>query len=383
VAEFKVVTGSSDFEWEILHAIVEGGSAIDLARVAFATREAAEDFLAAYGFDSRDEDGQREIAKILPLALTFLEEELLPIGQVTEIPSELPHDPVQLLLMASQVDHPLRDWACSLLRVCHVVAHGLYLPGRERVADAWGQVEVRMRSHISEADGVMYLGDIPIERLTFKTEKPWNSLLLKLLCKKDSVAEEIYDQVGCRIVTRTRSDTLRVVRYLHEKNVIVYANIKPSRSHNTLIDLADFRRFVNQAWTDMEMGRISPAEYEAHVAAYDGDPPATTEFAPWNRHTDQHYRSLQFTARILIVRRSPEGVVERFFFPFEVQIMDSVSHARNMVGKSNHAAYRERQRDDARKRVFPWLRGSGRVLPGRRDNASHGESTGTGEEPVP
>ncbi|MBM3274679.1 MAG: hypothetical protein FJZ00_05980, partial [Candidatus Sericytochromatia bacterium] len=101
------------------------------------------------------------------------------------------------------------------------------------------------------------------------------------------------------------------------------------------------------------------------------------------RHMDQHYRSLQFTARTLIVRRSPAGAVERFFFPFEVQIMDSVSHASNMVGKSNHAAYRERQREDARKRVFPWLRGSARVLAGRSDNASHGESTRAGEEPVP
>lgn len=350
------VTGSLDFEWEILQAIVSGESAIDLARLDLRTEEEAQDFLAAYGFDPRDEDGQREIAKILPLALTFLEEELLPVGPYTEIPPDLPLDAVQLLLTASQVDHPLRDWACSVLRVCHVVAHGLYLPGRDRVGEACAQVEQRFRKHLRTIDGQLYLGDVPLERVTFKTEKPWNSLLLKLLCKKDSVAEEIYDHVGCRIVTRTKADALRVVRYLRENNVIVYANIKPSRSHNTLVELSDFRRYLRQAWTDMELGRLTPEEFEAKVQAYDREPTGRPGSTPRNPYSDQHYRSIQFTARILIVRELENGLVERFFFPFEVQIMDQKAYERNMVGKSNHAAYRERQRIDARRRVFPWAR---------------------------
>ncbi len=356
MSDVKLVTGSLDFEWEILSSMVSGGSAIDLGRLAFGSEHEAEEFLAAYGFDPRDEDGQREIAKIIPLALRFLEEELLPVGPLTEVPPDLPHDPVQLLLIASQVEHPLRDWACSMLRVCHVVAHGLYLPGRERVADACAQVEQRIRQNLRYQGGVQYLGDIEIVRLTFKTEKPWNSLLLKLLCKKDSVAEEIYDQVGCRFVTRTKLDALRVLRYMRENNLFAYPNVKPSRSHNTLIDLADFRRFMREAWTDLEMGRLTAEQLEAKVAAYDHEPPTTPEFIPRNPYSDQQYRSLQFTARILIVRKAPDGVVDRYFFPFEVQIMDQSAWERNMVGKSNHAAYRERQRGDARRRVFPWLR---------------------------
>jgi len=352
----KLVTGSLDFEWEILSSIVAGGSAIDLGRLAFTSETEAEDFLAAYGFDPRDEDGQREIAKILPLALRFLEEELLPVGPLTEVPPDLPHDPVKLLIIASQVDHPLRDWACSMLRVCHVVSHGLYLPGRERVAEACAQVERRIRKHLKIRGGRQYLGDIPLARLTFKTEKPWNSLLLKLLCKKDSVAEEIYDQVGCRIVTHSKFDALRVVRYLRQNNVFAYPNIKPSRSHNTLIDLADFRRFLREAWTDLEMGRLSPDEFEETVAGYDSEPAVPEDAAPRNPYSDEQYKSLQFTARILIVQKSSAGVVDRYFFPFEVQIMDYPAFERNMFGKSNHKDYRERQRSDARKRVFPWLR---------------------------
>lgn len=350
------VTGSLDFEWEILQAIVSGESAIDLARLDLSTEAEAEEFLAAYGFDPREEDGHREIAKILPLALAFLEEELLPVGPYTEMPADLPLDAVQLLLTASKVDHPLRDWACSVLRVCHVVAHGLYLPGRERVGVACDQVEERFRKHLRTLDGQLYIGDVPLELVMFKTEKPWNSLLLKLLCKKDSVAEEIYDHVGCRIVTKNKADALRVVRYLRENNVIVYANIKPSRSHNTLVELSDFRRYLRQAWTDLEMGRLSREEFEAKVQAYDREPSRRPDGTPRNPYSDQHYKSLQFTARILIVRELENGLLERFFFPFEVQVMDHKAYERNMVGKSNHAAYRERQRLDARRRVFPWAR---------------------------
>ena len=354
--DFKVVTGSFDFEWDIISAIVSGGSAIDLGRLDIATHDQAQAFLAAYGFDPTDEEGQREIAKILPLALRFIEEELMPVGQYREVPSDLPHDPIQLILIASQVDHPLRDWACSLLRVCHVVAHGLYLPGRDHVAEACTQVVARFKEHLKGGDDSLALGPIPLMRCDFKLEKPWNSLLLKLLCKKDSVAEEIYDQVGVRMVTSSKADALQIVRYLREKNVIVYPNIKPSRSHNTLIDLSDFRRHVGEAWADLETGKIDSVQFEDRVNSYSREPSQAAD-APKNPYSDQLYRSIQFTARILVSRKVKAGhPIERFFFPFEIQIMDLEAYRHNIVGKSNHRDYRQRQRIDARRRVFPWAR---------------------------
>ncbi|MBU6430646.1 MAG: TIGR04552 family protein, partial [Cyanobacteria bacterium REEB65] len=289
------------------------------------------------------------------LALAFIEEELLPAGTFSEIPVELPHDPVQLLLLAARVDHPLRDWACSVLRVCHVVAHGIYLPGRDRVAEACAQLEARLRPHLRTEGSKLFLGDIPLVRCDFKTEKPWNSLLLKLLCKKDSVAEEIYDQVGVRIVTQSRADTLLVIRYLADQHVVVYPNVKPSRSHNTLLELGDFRRYVSEARADLEAGRISDEDFAERLQSYQHEASIQSS-ALRNPYTDEHYRSVQFTTRIMISRKDDAGTVERYFFPFELQIMDEQAYRRNMVGKSNHQAYRDRQREAARRRVFPWLR---------------------------
>lgn len=345
-----------DYDWEVISAILSGGSAIDLARVGFADGAEVVEFLAAYGFDPREEDGRREMKKIVPLALAFIEDELLPVGPLDQLPADLPHDPLELLLIASRADHPLRDWACSVLRVCHVAAHGMFLPGRDRVAEACEIFEGRLRTHLNHWGGKLHLGDIPIVRCDFKTEKPWNSLLLKLLCKKDSVAEEIYDQVGLRIVTYSRPDTLLVVRYLVDQHVVVYPNIKPSRSHNTLLDLGDFRRHLGRARAELEAGKLDLEQFGAAIENYCED----VEVKPGavrNPYTDEHYRSIQFTTRVMVSRKEGDGHVDRFFFPFELQIMDEQAYRKNMVGKSNHLAYRERQRDAARRRVFPWLRG--------------------------
>ncbi|MBU6430324.1 MAG: hypothetical protein KGR26_15015, partial [Cyanobacteria bacterium REEB65] len=57
-----------DYDWEVISAIVSGSSAIDLGRLGFADGAEVVQFLAAYGFDPREEDGQREMRKIVPLA---------------------------------------------------------------------------------------------------------------------------------------------------------------------------------------------------------------------------------------------------------------------------------------------------------------------------
>ena len=48
---------------------------------------------------------------------------------------------------------------------------------------------------------------------------------------------------------------------------------------------------------------------------------------------------------------NPEPVL-RFFFPYEVQILDHENHVRTQEGESSHANYRLRQLRTARRRVL-------------------------------
>ena len=48
--------------------------------------------------------------------------------------------------------------------------------------------------------------------------------------------------IGVQFVTRTRLDTLLVVRFLTLHNLVQFSNIVPGRSINNLIDLDAFRQ---------------------------------------------------------------------------------------------------------------------------------------------
>ena len=74
-----------------------------------------------------------------------------------------------------------------------------------------------------------------------KPKKTRDSTLMKLLHKPESVAEEVFDRIGIRFVTQSRTDAVRVIHFLEQSNVIVAENIKPSRSRNTLVDTGAFK----------------------------------------------------------------------------------------------------------------------------------------------
>ena len=85
---------------------------------------------------------------------------------------------------------------------------------------------------------------IPLKNFEVKSHKSSHSIAIKLLHKAENVAADIFDRIGVRFITPTRLDCVRVIRYLRERNVIMFANVKPSRSRNTLIDLDRFRARV-------------------------------------------------------------------------------------------------------------------------------------------
>ena len=89
-----------------------------------------------------------------------------------------------------------------------------------------------------------------IDLVAFETKpkKSRDSIILKLLHKPENVAEDIFDRVGMRFVTKTRLGSLQVVKFLKDKMIVMPPNIKPSRSRNTLggsgfFPLGSFRTF--------------------------------------------------------------------------------------------------------------------------------------------
>ncbi|MEB3330587.1 MAG: TIGR04552 family protein [Candidatus Sericytochromatia bacterium] len=345
------------FPWQTLEAIVEGRSAIDLTGLRVSRREAAVEFLRVYGLDPTDPLDEAELETIAGQARHFIEEVLLPWEGLASVPPELPATYPELLLLASTPDHPLRDWACSFLKVSHAVAHARFTQDPTLLEAARAQIFERFSVYIRAGHARLIVTDgevsIPLVRCDFKPHKPWESLVLKLLHKVDSVAQEVYDHLGVRFVTPDKTYALLLLKFLRSNNVFAYPNVKPSRSVNTLVDLAAFRGRFDELEEAYHQGELTFREFTG--AVHQLGEPSQREHGR-NPHSSAAYQTMQFTARAL-VRVPRDGGVYRAFIPFEVQIMDEAAYLQNQGGEAAHHAYRVRQRLAVCRRVFPWHQG--------------------------
>src|SRR3954454_4063 len=135
----------------------------------------------------------------------------------------------------------LRNWACSLLKVMHTIAHIDKDVRTPYFTDIQKQIFDRFYKLIHrDSEAQLFLGErtddpLRIDLVAFETKpkKSRDSIILKLLHKPENVAEDIFDRVGIRFTTHTRLGALRVVKSLKDKMIVMPPNIKPSRSRNT------------------------------------------------------------------------------------------------------------------------------------------------------
>lgn len=346
--------------WEMLGSIIGGQSGLDIPALDLRSLQQAEDFLSCYGYHWRHRGDRAIMEHCRVEALAFIQEELLPGTQGLEIPWEVAQeeDLRELLLMASRRPRDLlQRWACALLRVMHTVAHSRSHFNQRYGAQIRQQVLERFEPHIGHNDqGQMVLGQgagaIVLDGFEVKQAKSLRSVVMKLLHKAENVAADVFDRIGVRIITQERFDALLAVRYLQANHVLMFANVKPSRSRNTLIQVDWLREEMAMLDQLVEAGRLSAQERLALLRERVRQQPyPTAARRDWNRYSSIDYHAIQFTCRQMI--HAYEGTDElRFFFPYEVQIMDRESYRISRSGLASHDEYKKRQRDSVRKRVL-------------------------------
>ena len=391
----KDVISKLTFDEEVLDVIVSGHSAIDgLMSFSMKTPEEASQFLRCYGFELDNPIERAELFGHFQEAFSFIKNNFLhpanPEGLRLDIPRKLQEltDPAQLLLWASTQSSgqgSLGQWACAVLKVMHTISHIDRDIRSSHFADVQMQIMDGFYKHVHNEDGKLYLGkdrNDPemVELVLFETKpkKSRESILLKLLHKPENVAEDIFDRVGIRFVTKTKLDSLRVIKYLKDRYIIMPANIKPSRSKNSLVNVKKFRDELDRVLKSPDMN------WEKAVTALQkavGDQEISENND--NPHTSKEYAAIQFTCRQLIkiknhiyedikklksLENSPQSEdirntlsridlknitrEFRFFYPFEVQVSDEKSHLDNMKGQSAHSVYKKNQLMTAMKRVM-------------------------------
>jgi uncharacterized protein (TIGR04562 family) len=318
---------SYKFNWETFDIIAGGTSSLDAKNYLshFKKEEDAYQFLIGYGFDIKDPVQKAELFGIFQEAIQFIKRYFLKDGNKEGLDLSLPNsfysltDVSKLLLMATgikknselSVEEVL--WAGVILKVMHTILHTDKDLRYRYFSTVQTQIFDRFYKFIHrDENNNLYLkkeGEsegIALVDFETKAKKTRESIIIKLLHKKENVAEELFDRIGIRFVTKTKLDSLRVMKFLYQNYIIMVNNIKPSRSHNSLVDLELFRAGY---YDILKEGVKNPDNKENFVAQMNKladacsfiDESADND----NDHSSEHYSAIHFTCRQLIKYKNP------------------------------------------------------------------------------
>ncbi|HPY15083.1 MAG TPA: TIGR04552 family protein [bacterium] len=359
------------FPYELFNVVFSRKSFIDINRLNVHDEQTALSYMKNYGYDITDPLMKQKVVMILQESKNFIQNYLLedPEGHDPALivpPEVLFNDNIlDLLIMASEKEKTLLQiWACAVLRVAHTITHvendlaKSFMPGIKK------QIFSRFMDHLKMSrTGEYYLGEgdqkIQLKMFEMKNEKSRESLILKLLHKKENVTADVFDRIGVRVVTYTKLDVILVLKYFSVNHVVSFANIKPSRTRNNLINVERFLQGIEElnahdlsSWKEEDVSEF----LERHLQLPPEEKELETDriIKENNLYSSTLYSSLQLTGRQLITIKDffkPE-IVYRFFFPFEIQILDEESFNESREGRASHEEYKKNQICAARKRVL-------------------------------
>ncbi|MFZ8932796.1 MAG: TIGR04552 family protein [Bacteriovoracaceae bacterium] len=393
------------FDWGVIDVIVNGDSPLDTKHFITPIHDTkqAEQFLRGYGFDPHDPVSKAELFGNFQEALSFIKKYFLKEGDAEGLDLKVPQsiylitDIIELLMMTNYSGKEEKEleeklWSEIILKVMHTILHvdkdlrtNYFNIIQTQVFDRFYKVLYR------DPEDKLFLGKekdqnkIALIDFETKSKKTRDSVIIKLLHKPENVAEELFDRIGVRFVTEKRSDTLKVVKYLVDNNVVVPHNIKPSRSINNLYDIDKLRSKHKDLVKVAIREQMNESDFQEHFDQIFRECEFVEDLRnKVNPHSLGGYRSIQFTARQLIKYTNPfqqqfnklksfartedpdspltQKILNmdvsliardiRFFYPFEIQVMDRDLFKINTEGAASHQDYKRAQKFSARARVF-------------------------------
>lgn len=340
-------------ELERIRLILRGGSVIEWRRMHFQEREEVDRFLKLCLLDLSRPADEAWARAVLADAVEYLRRTFgYRVADAVANPAAI-HD---LFLFASGVggDRKYRRIACIVLKVMHVIQH---IEGRDllfRLPVSEVELCELVTTKVLKVAKELELKGLPI--LEFADSiKTRESLVTKLLAKKETVAAQVYDRTRFRIVTRTRADILPVL-YALTQRLFPFHTVVPGQTENTLVTfktvLADHPHFQQYA----DKLHLDP-DYEDREDS-GGNPFSGDTYQVLNFVVDVPVRMDAYLPPPERDRRPRKGRV--VFTSVEFQIVDVETARLNEAGQNAHALYKRRQRRRVLRRLS-----SGLVVPKR------------------
>ncbi len=316
---------------ETVRLLLRGESVIDWHRLAFHDHAEVDRFLRLNEFDP---DSDEEMGRLEDLRADAVDYVSRCFG--VTIPDDIAGDlPARdLFLVASGIGHHQKV-ACVVLKVMHIIHHinGRAALMKMSVSDeiVFREVELKVMQVIEQ----LRAAGSQIAEFEW-SRKPRDSQITKLLAKRSTIAANIYDKLRFRLIVPTAEDLIPTLATL-TRQLIPFNYIVPGESVNQLIDL----------------NAIARAHERASTA------PGSHTSVPYNEFSGPEYRIVNFVADLplRLERLVPKSEIHPdlahvVFVLTEFQVADKATAIRNESGASSHEAYKARQHERVRLRLF-------------------------------
>jgi uncharacterized protein (TIGR04552 family) len=339
IQEMLALSRLSLADIEAMRLVLSGGSVIDWRRLSFKTSADVREFLRVQEFHLERDDDRARLWALHARSVQYLE-----LSFQVRLPRSVLHPSSieDLFLSASGLgpDDEAQRAACMVLKVMHIVHHldarelGFLLPRSDR--DLFAMAEEKV---IGTVERMQREGYPIIEAAS--SRKVRDSLITKLLVKRENIAAQIFDKLRVRITTSRREHLVPVLNYL-TRHLFPFNYVIPRESRNRLVDL---RRALEE--TPELAAKI--ADLQQGIGLESGERPQEVRANEFSGSTyrdvcfvvdlplrlpDELWRSLDPAARAL-------GPI--VFTLVECQVLDEAAALENERGDGSHEAYKHRQ----------------------------------------
>jgi hypothetical protein len=309
---------------EAVRLLLRGDSVIDWHHLGFTEHAEVDRFLRLNEFDPESDDEMRRLEEIRADAVDYLAR-----TYAMAIPDEVAADlPARDLFLVASSSGPHQKWACVVLKVMHIIhhIHGRAALLKVSISDEiiFREIELKVLQVVEQ----LRAAGAPLAEFEW-SRKPRDSQITKLLAKKSTLAANIYDKLRFRLIVPTHQDLIPMLATL-TRQLVPFNYIVPGESLNQLVEVPD--------------GNTEVAE-RAEL--------------PYNEFSGPEYRIINFVADLplRLERLLPKADISPelshvVFVLTEFQVADKVTAQRNETGASSHEAYKSRQLERVRMRLF-------------------------------
>ncbi len=317
---------------DAVRVLLSGESVIDWHRLSFVDHAEVDRFLRLNELDPESDEEMGRLEDMRADAVDYLSRAF-----AMAIPDEVAADlPARDLFLVASRHGPHQKWACVVLKVMHIIQH---INGRAGLLKMSVSDEVIFREielKVMQVVEQLRAAGAPLAEWEW-SRKPRDSQITKLLAKRSTLAANIYDKLRFRLIVPAPEDLVPMLATL-TRQLIPFNYVVPGESLNQLVQLDEvIRRHHDPSLSMSGMHRM----------------------AALNEFSGPEYRIVNFVAdlplrveRLLPKSEIPSDITHVVFVLTEFQIADKLTAQRNESGASSHEAYKARQHERVRMRLF-------------------------------